>query len=63
MSKLVQHATAASLSAGTFAVVITWCEAETRRTVWTMPSVNIPAADLDHAWRMADAINSAIVSN
>ena len=59
---LFQHAVGASLSSGAFHVVVTWRDAETCRPIWTIPSFNIPAVDLDHAWRIADAINSAIVT-
>ena len=52
-----QFAQAASLTSGLFHVVITWQD-DSGRTIWTLPSINIPAASMEHAFRIADAINA-----
>jgi hypothetical protein len=52
-----QVATAGSLSSGFYHVIITWQDAN-GKTLWDMPSINLPAKSLGHAIRVADAFNA-----
>lgn len=58
-----QFAQAASLSRDTTQVVISWIDELSHLTIWTMPTINIPAENLDHAFRIAEAINSGLVAS
>lgn len=60
---MYQHAMAASLSTGTWQVVIAWYSFANQRTIWTMPTINIPAESYDHAIAIADAVNSGKVEH